>query len=50
MPVGESSHQGFDPFCDPGLAPVDLLTSPDEADDNGPIGMPVEARNQEFRF
>ena len=41
----ESTHSPI-----PGFTPVDLLTAPDQADDDGPIGVAIEARDEELRF
>ena len=44
----ESRIHGFKPRIDSGFARVDLLSTPDKANNDGPIRMAIHAGNQEL--
>lgn len=48
MPLGEGPDKCVDPLADASLGGVDLLTTPDKANDDRPIRMSVEARYKEL--
>ena len=50
VPFWKSTQEGADPLADACFAGIDFLPATNEADDNSPIIMPVQAGNQEFRF
>lgn len=50
MPVPEPHLKGVKPFPDAGLAGMNLLASTDQAHHDRPGFVPVEVRDQEFRF
>src|SRR5690606_11766330 len=50
LPVRESSVKRFDPFAYARLTSINFLATPDETDNDRPVRVTIEARNQEFRF
>ena len=50
FPVLESFENCVQPLTDSGFTCVDFLPTTDEAYDNGPISVTINAGNQEFRF
>src|SRR5438477_383947 len=49
-PIGIRSKQRFNPFVNPGFAPIDLLTPTNQTDHHGPITMAIKTRNQKLRL
>ena len=49
-PVREAVAYRVEPVADAGLARVNLLTTADETDDDGPGFVPIEIRDQELRL
>src|SRR5262245_21537293 len=49
-PMPKRPVQRLQPFTDPRFAGIDLLPTPDEADDYSPVVMPIKTRDQELGF
>ena len=47
---GKRRSSDVDPFADSRLAGVDLLAAADEANDDGPVAVTVEARDEKLRL
>src|SRR6185436_2689262 len=50
LPVRKRAMKRIKPFADPCLTGIDLLASADEADNDRPIAVSAEARDEELRL
>jgi hypothetical protein len=50
VPMRESQIHTIKPCIDSGFANMDFLSTPDKANNYGPFGMAIHARNQELRL
>jgi len=50
VPVRETPFRGPKPFPDPGLTCIDLLASADQANDDAPIFVSIDTRDQKLGF